>query len=84
MAKKQNPSPLRWVGEIVRDVVVGQNPAGHPKMLPVRIIVYDNVKTGDETILIQWIAKAPEGIQTRAVKRYVDKQIRRHVRRWRS
>jgi hypothetical protein len=82
MAKTNSPSPLRWVGEKIVDVVVGTNPKGEPRMLPVRIIFYENVKTGQKKILTQWVAKRPEGLKDPKVRSYIDKQIRRHARRF--
>jgi hypothetical protein len=83
MATKPNPSRPVFVGERVFDVVVGNGPNGDPKMLPVRITVYEDRNTRARKVFHQWIAKRPEGLKSSAeLRRYIDKQIRRHVRRW--
>lgn len=82
MAKKPNPSRPVFAGERVVDIVVGTNPRGEPKMLPVRIVAYRDSKTGTLKAFHQWIAKRPDGLKYDAeLRRYTDKQIRRHTRR---
>lgn len=77
-----NPSRPVFAGERVFDVVVGNRPDGNPRMLPIRITVYTDRATGSHKVFQQWTAKKPEGLSDPAFRRFIDKQVRRHVRRW--
>jgi hypothetical protein len=83
MAENPNPSRPVFAGEYVVDIVIGTNPRGEPKMLPVRITAYRDPHTRAVKAFHTWIAKRPSGLDSDAeLRRYIDKQIRRHVRRF--